>query len=121
MTMLAAGIHHRGHASRWSLLAWLCIAGVIGGQVALASKPLKASGVTLASVALLGLPIVVMLIGLRRDPAAMPARPPRVRPPPARPPPVQTAHPLRGEPAAAEKWTAAAPGCLGNDAASAHG
>ena len=69
MTMLAAGIHHVGHRKRWSLLAFVCIAGVIVGQLALFSKLLKAMGVTFASVAILALPIVVMLLILRRNPA----------------------------------------------------
>ena len=69
MSMLAAGIHHIGHRKRWSLFAFACIAGVVVGQLALFSKLLKAMGVTFASIAMLGLPIIVMLLILRRNPA----------------------------------------------------
>jgi hypothetical protein len=71
MCMLAAGIHHVGHRRGWSLLAFACIGLVLAGQVALTSDLLKGMGVTLASIAALGLPVVVLLLRLGRNPALL--------------------------------------------------
>ncbi len=72
MCMLAAGIHHMGHRGGWTKLAFACIALVIALQVALASDLLKAMGVTLASIPVLGLPVVVLLLRLNRNPGLLP-------------------------------------------------
>jgi hypothetical protein len=84
LSVLGAGVHYSGLASRWSKLALVCIGLVLAAEVTLLFKPLEAGGTVLASVGLLALPLVVMLVRLGRQPAALPGpahdSPPRVTP-----------------------------------------
>jgi hypothetical protein len=84
LSVLGAGVHYGGLASRWSKLALACIGLMVVAEVTLLFKPLEAAGTVLASVGVLALPLVVMLVRLGRQPAALPgpayASPPRATP-----------------------------------------
>lgn len=70
VSMIAAGVASSG-TRRWKVLALVCVGLVLAGQFALFWRPLKAGGVTLASVLVIALPIIVLLIRLQRDPRAI--------------------------------------------------
>jgi hypothetical protein len=72
LSLLGAGIHYSGWSNRWSKLALACIGAVVALQLTLLWHRLEAMGALLASVVLLGLPLVVMLVRLQRDPGLVP-------------------------------------------------
>ncbi len=71
MALLAAGVHYSGIGSRWSKLALTGMGLAFVGQFALLYRPFEASGTILASVVVLGVPLIAMLIRLGRNPAAL--------------------------------------------------
>ncbi len=72
LSLLGAGAHYSGWSNRWSKLTLLCIGAVVALQFTMLSHRLEAMGALPASVALLALPLMVMLVRLKREPAALP-------------------------------------------------
>lgn len=73
ISLLGAGVHYAGFRGRWSVLALVCCGLTLAAQFTLLVRPLEAAGSILGSVAVLGLPLVVMLLRLGRNPAALPS------------------------------------------------
>jgi len=75
VAVLSAAVHYAGWQRGWSRLAGVCLLVFAVGQFALLSQRLVAAGSVLASVAVLGLPAVVILLklGRRTDLLATPA------------------------------------------------
>lgn len=96
LAMFGGALHHLGLRRAWSVLALLSIGLVVAGQIALPSKVLiganmlEARGMLLGMVALIGLPIILLLLMMARDPSCMPLTgdPSRLsaQPPPRIPP-----------------------------------
>ena len=87
LSLLGAGVHYSTWRSGWSKLALACMGFMVAVQVALPAKLLdeaghtrlaalatriEASGVILASVAVLAVPLVVILLRLARRPTELP-------------------------------------------------
>lgn len=73
LSLLAAGVHHLGRRRRWSAMALVSMFALIPAQIAVFWPPAAAAGVLLWTVALLATPLVLMILRLGRDPAALPA------------------------------------------------
>lgn len=68
VALLGAMPWHLQRPRGWTVLMLLCIAGVIAGQVVLPWRLLKSTGVTLAAVLLIAIPIIALLLRLARRP-----------------------------------------------------
>ena len=66
ISLVCAGIHYRGWANRWTVGALIALACVALAQVGLIWRGVEARGVILASVLVLALPLVALLVRLRR-------------------------------------------------------
>ncbi len=89
LSLLMAALRHTRFSGRWARLTLTCIGLALAAWLITLVRPLEpadsawystsllveATGVLLASVALLGLPMIVMLVWLRRNPEALPAPP----------------------------------------------
>jgi len=72
VSLLAGAIHYSGLCSGWAKLALGCIGAAVVLQLTLLSHRAEAMGVLWASVLLLALPLVVLLVRLKRAPDALP-------------------------------------------------
>ncbi len=70
VSLICAAVHHLGRRSGWSIGALAVMLGLIGSQVALNWTWPQAAGILLGVVALLALPLLALLVRLRRAPAA---------------------------------------------------
>ncbi len=79
LSLLAAGLHYARHRGWWARLTGGCLALLVGLHITLlllhnfdALEPVEARGTLLAGTFLLGVPVIGVLLWLRRDPGALP-------------------------------------------------
>ncbi len=72
ISILGAGVHYAGMKRGWSMLALVCLGLALVAQLSLFSIDMSARGTVLGTVVVLAVPIVVMLLSLRRSPRALP-------------------------------------------------